>query len=135
MGGCVAVCHAIVASQTTENVKCDKAQGSSSIIMMQGRLLAYDDTGALTRSVDVVVPTTVIEDTTAESLLGAIQLRLPWLFEHIAAPLVLVLNSDSAKANIRLSKHFCALARTRSIAHSCISCVYKYSFQFYFHKW
>ena len=103
------------ALETSENVRCEKTSGSSHIVMMQGRLISFEERGgAMLHAVDVIIPTTVVDDTTAESSLGVMHLRVAWLFDAIAkgVPMVVVLNSDSAKANLRLARHFLALAQS-----------------------
>jgi hypothetical protein len=82
--------------------------------MSQGRVQTVNADFDTLGTHDVIAPTTVIEDTTAESLLGALQLRFPWLFvdSEVRDLLVLVLNSDSASSNVRLYNHFCYLAET-----------------------
>eukprot|EP00969_Alexandrium_andersonii_P112153 4953487-Alexandrium_andersonii.AAC.1 len=73
--------------------------------------------GPVGRKVDhceVVVPSCVIFDTSADTLLSAVNSRLQDVFwpaggEHTWS--VLVLNSDSAKSMLKLARHFASAAR------------------------
>ena len=51
--------------------------------------------GINSQSIDVVDPTTVIQDTSAESILGALQLRLPWLARAAAGHFLLILKASA----------------------------------------
>ena len=73
--------------ETTVNIQCMHSHGPSHVMMMQGRMMPMIPMTTQYAEVafdpfDVKCPTTVLDGTpTAEALLAASRMRLPWLFE------------------------------------------------------
>ena len=97
--------------ETKENIRCAQTVGSQHVLMCQARLgVQTPEFDFIDR--DIICPTTVIQDTTAETLLSALTERLPMMLDFDKrCPYVLILNSDSAQSNIRLGKHFMQLCQ------------------------
>ncbi len=104
-----------LAVDETESVMVvDKSDGTYSLVMSHMRVLRRFQHGHSDK-VDVILPTTAVKDTTAESfdvavaaLIGGFLVAL----QRAAVPVVTILNSDKAKSIVKLGRAWSADAKT-----------------------
>lgn len=91
--------------ETSEDVAVGADLGSRSIMMMHAK--SMHRAGGQLREHEIIFPTTVLEDTTAESVLAAMYDRAEFLFHpRESGKLIVIVNSDSAPALKRMRRHF-----------------------------
>jgi len=94
--------------ETTQEVR-NNVSGDQSLLMMSGKFVYL--VGSRRIEGDIIVPTTILTEGCAEALLAALELRVPELFVEYKCRLVVILNSDSHKACMRLARHFYSVAQ------------------------
>ena len=108
----VAIIFVCAFDETTQDLRVAQASdGPQHIFMIQGRVICLYGDGTV-RVEDMVLPITVVLDTTAETMLRALKIRMPQLFKQYGDDIVVlvVVNSDSAASCLRLGRHFQATA-------------------------
>lgn len=109
-GGAPYVISVVSLDETTEDVAVEGDLGPRPILMMHGRSMCRKD--GQVHEHELIFPTTVLDDTTAETVLAALHDRAQWLFNvRPAGKLIVILNSDSAPALKRMRRHFEFLAK------------------------
>lgn len=101
--------------ETKEDLRCENTTGTHHVLMCQAYLAMQTQEGWTERP--IVCPTTVIASTSAEHILSALLHRLPFMLDFCdSSRYVMILNSDSAKSNIRLARHMEALTERKPFA-------------------
>ena len=96
--------------ETMEDVDVEGDLGPRNILMMHGRTMCRK--GRVVHEHELIFPTAVLDDTTAETVLAALHDRAQLLFNvRPAGKLIVIINSDSAPSLKRMRRHFEFLAK------------------------
>jgi hypothetical protein len=88
---------------TTESMRCGRVIGPQQVFLMLGKYATRTSTGLT--CTELLCPTLTLQEENAECLLAAVRKCLPQAFDIVDRRRVLILNSDSHKANKRLFRH------------------------------
>lgn len=98
--------------ETEMQIFADKQQLIKSVCMLHARVRHRFANGECQQQ-ELALPPAVLEDTTSQSLLGAIESRASFCFTNLGAiPTVICFNSDKAKALLKLGRHLAAAANS-----------------------
>jgi len=88
---------------TTESMRCGRVIGPQQVFLMLGKYATRTSTGLT--CTELLCPTLTLQEENAECLLAAVRKCLPQAFDIVDRRRVLILNSDSHKANKRLFRY------------------------------